>query len=222
MMMNLFNIFDPSTSMNYSLNWMSMILMIILFPFQYWLIPSRYVMFWNLIIKFIYKEFKILISYSYSNIIILMALFLMILFNNFMGLFPYIFTASSHMSFCLSLSLSIWLSMMIYSLFNFFNDLMSHLTPHGTPFILMPFMVIIESISLLIRPLTLAIRLTANMIAGHLLLCLLGSTGNSINSSLIMILMIITQLLLYILEISVSIIQAYVFSILTTLYSSEI
>lgn len=222
MIINLFNIFDPSTSINYSLNWIRIILMIILFPFQYWLIPSRYIIFWNLIIKFIYKEFKILISYSYSNIIILIALFLIILFNNFIGLFPYIFTASRHIRFCLSLSLSIWLSIIIYSLFNFFNDLISHLTPHGTPFILIPFIVIIESISLLIRPLTLAIRLTANIIAGHLLLCLLGSTGNSINRSLIIILMIITQLLLYILEISVSIIQAYVFSILTTLYRREI
>lgn len=222
MIINLFNIFDPSTSINYSLNWIRIILIIILFPFQYWLIPSRYIIFWNLIIKFIYKEFKILISYSYSNIIILIALFLIILFNNFIGLFPYIFTASRHIRFCLSLSLTIWLSLIIYRLFNFFNDLISHLTPHGTPFILIPFIVIIESISLLIRPLTLAIRLTANIIAGHLLLCLLGSTGNSINRSLIIILIITTQLLLYILEISVSIIQAYVFSILTTLYRREI
>lgn len=222
MIINLFNIFDPSTSINYSLNWLRIILIIILFPFQYWLIPSRYIIFWNLIIKFIYKEFKILISYSYSNIIILITLFLIILFNNFIGLFPYIFTASRHIRFCLSLSLTIWLSLIIYRLFNFFNDLISHLTPHGTPFILIPFIVIIESISLLIRPLTLAIRLTANIIAGHLLLCLLGSTGNSINRSLIIILIITTQLLLYILEISVSIIQAYVFSILTTLYRREI
>lgn len=222
MIINLFNIFDPSTSINYSLNWIRIILITILFPFQYWLIPSRYIIFWNLIIKFIYKEFKILISYSYSNIIILISLFLIILFNNFIGLFPYIFTASRHIRFCLSLSLTIWLSIIIYSLFNFFNDLISHLTPHGTPFILIPFIVIIESISLLIRPLTLAIRLTANIIAGHLLLCLLGSTGNSINRSIIIILIITTQLLLYILEISVSIIQAYVFSILTTLYRREI
>lgn len=222
MIINLFNIFDPSTSIYYSLNWLRIILIFILFPFQYWLIPSRYIIFWNLIIKFIYKEFKILISYSYANIIILISLFLIILFNNFIGLFPYIFTASRHIRFCLSLSLTIWISIIIYSLINFFNDLISHLTPHDTPFILIPFIVIIESIRLLIRPLTLAIRLTANIIAGHLLLCLLGSTGSLINRSLIIILIIFTQLLLYILEISVSIIQAYVFSILSTLYRREI
>nr|QHN89251.1 ATP synthase F0 subunit 6 [Tapinoma melanocephalum] len=222
MMTNLFNIFDPSTSMNLSLNWLSMFLIFLIFPYQFWLIPSRYIMLWNMIINFIYKEFKILISHSYSNIMILLSLFMIILTNNFMGLFPYIFTASSHMSFCLTLSLTLWLSMMMFSIMNYLNDLLAHLTPHGTPSILMPFMVLIESISLLIRPLTLAIRLTANMIAGHLLLCLLGSTGLSINNPLVLLIMIFTQLLLYILEIAVSLIQSYVFSILTTLYSSEI
>nr|YP_010461830.1 ATP synthase F0 subunit 6 [Tapinoma ibericum]UUF93596.1 ATP synthase F0 subunit 6 [Tapinoma ibericum] len=222
MMMNLFSIFDPSTSMSFSLNWLSMIIIFFIFPFQFWLIPSRYIMMWNMIINFIYKEFKILISYSYSNIMIFMSLFMMILINNFMGLFPYIFTASSHMSFCLTMSLTLWLSMMIFSIMNYLNDLLSHLTPHGTPSILMPFMVLIETISLLIRPLTLSIRLTANMIAGHLLLCLLGSTGLIINNPMILLMMIITQLLLYTLEIAVSLIQSYVFSILTTLYSSEI
>ncbi|YP_009705868.1 ATP synthase F0 subunit 6 (mitochondrion) [Linepithema humile] len=222
MMTNLFSIFDPSTSMNYSLNWLSMILIFLMFPYQFWLIPSRYVMFWNLMINFIYKEFKVLINFSFSNIIIFMSLFMFILINNFMGLFPYIFTASSHMSFCMSMSLTLWLSMIIYSLMNYLNDFLAHLTPHGTPTILMPFMVLIESISLMIRPLTLAIRLTANMIAGHLLLCLLGSTGLSINNSFMLMMLILTQLLLYTLEISVSIIQSYVFSILTTLYSSEV
>jgi len=97
---------------------------------------------------------------------------------------------------------------------------LTHLTPSGTPFILISFIVIIESIRLFIRPFTLAIRLTANIIAGHLLLTLLGSSGINIHSSIIFIL-ILTQILLSTLEISVSIIQAYVFSILSTLYRRE-
>jgi len=83
-------------------------------------------------------------------------------------------------------------------------------------------MVIIESISLIIRPFTLAIRLTANIIAGHLLLSLLGSSGQLIKNPVIFIIIIISQLLLLILEMSVSIIQAYVFSVLSTLYRREI
>nr|YP_010304730.1 ATP synthase F0 subunit 6 [Lepisiota frauenfeldi]ULM64012.1 ATP synthase F0 subunit 6 [Lepisiota frauenfeldi] len=222
MMINLFSIFDPSTSINLSLNWLSTMIIFMIFPFQYWLIPSRYQMFLNIIMMFILKEFKILINYSFSNLIIFLSLFFFILSNNFMGLFPYIFTATSHLSICLSLSLTLWLSMILFSVMNFLNDLLSHLTPTGTPFILMPFMVIIESISLIIRPFTLAIRLTANMIAGHLLLSLFGSSGQVINNLLIMLIMMFSQILLFILELSVSLIQAYVFSILSTLYSSEV
>nr|ALZ49970.1 ATP synthase F0 subunit 6 [Camponotus atrox] len=221
-MMNLFSIFDPSTSMKLSLNWLSTSLIIFIFPFQFWLIPSRFIMLWNIIFKFLIKEFKIILKYSMMNLIIFISLFFFIFINNILGLFPYIFTASSHLSFCLSLSLSMWISMMLFNIYFFFNDFFSHLTPQGTPFILMPFMVLIESISLIIRPLTLAIRLTANMIAGHLLLTLLGSSGLLINNLIIMIIMLLSQIMLFILEISVSIIQAYVFSILTTLYCSEI
>uniref|UniRef100_A0AAU7YSN3 ATP synthase subunit a n=1 Tax=Pheidole spathifera TaxID=615503 RepID=A0AAU7YSN3_9HYME len=221
MMMNIFSIFDPSTSMMLSINWFSMILLLSLLPFQYWLLPSRFLMMWSSLLNYIFNEFKILINYSFSNLIIFIALMIMIFFNNFLGLFPYIFTASSHMSFCLSLSLSLWLGMMIFSIFNYLNSLLTHLTPQGTPPLLMPFMVIIESISLIIRPITLAIRLTANMIAGHLLLSLLGSSGQLISNFILMNMMIFSQILLFILEITVSMIQAYVFSILSALYSSD-
>nr|YP_009735171.1 ATP synthase F0 subunit 6 [Acropyga panamensis]QBG38669.1 ATP synthase F0 subunit 6 [Acropyga panamensis] len=222
MMMNLFSIFDPSTAKNFSLNWLSMTIIFLIFPYQLWLIPSRLQMFFNLIMSIILKEFKILITYSLSNLIIFMSLFVFIIINNFLGLFPYIFTASSHLSVCLSLSLTLWISMLLFSMFNYMNDFFSHLTPQGTPYILMPFMVIIETISLFIRPFTLAIRLTANMIAGHLLISLLGSSGQLINNLLIFLTMMMSQFFLFILEMSVSMIQAYVFSILSTLYSSEI
>nr|AAR99202.1 ATP synthase F0 subunit 6 [Camponotus ulcerosus] len=219
---NLFSIFDPSTSMKLSLNWMSLGLIFLIFPYQYWLIPSRFTMLWNIILKFLIKEFSIIMKHSLSNLIIFISLFFFILMNNIMGLFPYIFTASSHLSFSLSLSLSLWISMMLFNIWFFFNDFFSHLTPQGTPPILMPFMVLIESISLIIRPFTLAIRLSANMIAGHLLLTLLGSSGLFINNFIILTIMLILQILLFILEISVSFIQSYVFSVLSTLYYSEI
>lgn len=222
MIINLFSIFDPSTRTNFSLNWLRTFIIILFFPYQFWLIPSRYLITWNIIINFLFKEFKILINYSFSNLIIFIRLFILIIINNFLGLFPYIFTSSRHLRFCLSLSLTIWISIILYRILNYINDFLSHLTPQGTPFILIPFIVIIESIRLIIRPFTLAIRLTANIIAGHLLLSLLGSSGQIINNYLILIIILISQLILLILEISVSIIQAYVFSILSTLYRREI
>uniref|UniRef100_UPI0030020C97 ATP synthase F0 subunit 6 n=1 Tax=Mycetophylax simplex TaxID=341688 RepID=UPI0030020C97 len=221
-MMNLFTLFDPSTSMTMSFNWLSMVIFLMLLPYQFWLIPSRSIFLWNLLINYMFNEFKMLTSkYSYSNLIIMINLMLFIFFNNLLGLFPYIFTASSHMSFSLSLSMSIWISIILFFIFNYLNNLLSHLTPLGTPTLLMPFMVIIESISLIIRPFTLAIRLSANMIAGHLLLSLLGTSSSNLNNQILFNVMIFTQIMLFILEISVSMIQAYVFSILSTLYMSE-
>lgn len=219
--MNIFSIFDPSTSSLTSLNWLSITLVLVIFPVQFWLIPSRISIIWISLINYIFNEFKILIWYSYSNLIVFIRLIIVIFFNNFLGLFPYIFTASSHIRFCISLSLSLWLGIITYRIINYLNDLLTHLTPQGTPVLLIPFIVIIESIRLIIRPITLSIRLTANIIAGHLLLSLLGSSGQLISRIFLLNIILFSQILLFILEISVSIIQAYVFSILSTLYSRE-
>nr|APX40022.1 ATP synthase F0 subunit 6 [Cryptocephalus rugicollis] len=223
MMTNLFSSFDPSTNLNTSLNWMSTAIGLIIVPSLFWLIPSRLSLLWTKLIFTLHKEFKILISNkkSQGSTLILVSLFSMILFNNFMGLFPYIFTSTSHMVLTLSLALPMWLSFMIYGWINNTTHMLAHLVPQGTPAVLMPFMVCIETISNMIRPGTLAIRLSANMIAGHLLMTLLGNTGSSL--SLIMLnLLIITQILLIVLESAVAVIQSYVFAVLTTLYSSEV
>jgi F-type H+-transporting ATPase subunit a len=87
--------------------------------------------------------------------------------------------------------------------------------------VLIPFMACIETISNIIRPGTLAVRLTANIIAGHLLLTLLGNNGPTIGFSLLRNL-IVAQILLLILESAVAIIQSYVFAVLRTLYSKEV
>ena len=99
--------------------------------------------------------------------------------------------------------------------------MLAHLVPLGTPAVLMPFMVLIETIRNVIRPGTLAVRLAANIIAGHLLLVLLGNQGPSISSSLLGVLLL-TQILLLTLESAVAIIQSYVFAVLATLYSREV
>nr|YP_010728454.1 ATP synthase F0 subunit 6 [Polypedilum yongsanensis]WEF49695.1 ATP synthase F0 subunit 6 [Polypedilum yongsanensis] len=224
MMMNLFSIFDPSTNIfNLSLNWMSSFLGLLFFPMIFWFIPSRLSLFWNKIFSTLHKEFKMLIgAYSFNGTTFMfISLFTFILFNNFLGLFPYIFTSTSHMTITLSLALPLWLSFMMFGWINNTKHMFAHLVPQGTPPVLMPFMVLIETISNVIRPGTLAVRLSANMIAGHLLLTLLGNTGNSLSTMLVSLL-IVTQLLLLMLESAVAIIQAYVFTILSTLYSSEI
>merc|ERR1711964_327977 len=110
---------------------------------------------------------------------------------------------------------------MMYGWFNHTKHMLAHLVPLGTPGPLIPLMVLIETISNIIRPGTLAVRLAANMIAGHLLLVLLGNQGPIVSSSILTILLI-TQMLLLVLETAVAAIQSYVFAVLATLYSSEV
>nr|DBA43966.1 TPA: ATP6 [Bombus confusus] len=219
-MMNLFEIFDPSTNNYMQLNWIFMIIPLIYIPNYYWLIPSRIMMIYNLFIMFLYNEFKLIMGKKFmSNIYIFLSLMIYILLTNLFSLTPYIFTSTSHLLFNLSMSFSLWLSFMIYSFINYPKKSLSHLVPLNSPMFLMHFMVIIELISLLIRPWTLSIRLSANLIAGHLILILLSNFLMNILTLMPITMIIINMLLL--LEISMAFIQAYVFSILLILYFSE-
>nr|YP_010693613.1 ATP synthase F0 subunit 6 [Gryllotalpa henana]WCD24130.1 ATP synthase F0 subunit 6 [Gryllotalpa henana] len=224
MMTNLFSVFDPTSYiMNLSLNWMSTLMGLLFIPLTFWIIPYRWSILWYSILTTLHKEFKILIGpfKSYGMTLLFTSLFSFILFNNFLGLYPYIFTSSSHLSFTLALALPLWISFMLFGWINNTQHMFAHLVPQGTPSLLIPFMVCIETISNLIRPGTLAVRLAANMIAGHLLLTLLGNTGPSL-SLILLNCLIMGQILLLILESAVAIIQSYVFAVLTTLYSSEV
>nr|YP_010503035.1 ATP synthase F0 subunit 6 [Oeneis buddha]UXD78913.1 ATP synthase F0 subunit 6 [Oeneis buddha] len=224
MMNNLFSIFDPTTNIfNLSINWISTFIGLLFMPYSFWFMPNRYFLLWNIISFKLHNEFKNLMGINSfkGSTFIFISLFFFIFFNNLLGLFPYIFTSTSHLNFSLTLSLTLWLSFMIYGWINNTQHMFIHMIPQGTPTILMPFMVLIETISNIIRPGTLAVRLTANMIAGHLLLTLLGNSGMNMPNYLLAIL-IFSQILLLILEFAVAIIQSYVITILSTLYSSEV
>ena len=221
MIANLFSSFDPTT-LFISLNWIRSLLIFFILPPIFWLIPSRLNILWINIIIILHKEFKILIKNNEfkGRTIIFIRLFIFIIFNNFIGLFPYIFTSSRHINFTISIRIPLWLRYTFYGWFKNTTHIFAHLVPQGAPGVLLPFLVIVESIRRVIRPGTLAIRLTANIIAGHLLLTLMGNSGPYLSFSLLNIL-IIGQILLLVLESAVAIIQAYVFSILSLLYSRE-
>nr|YP_002727914.1 ATP synthase F0 subunit 6 [Geocoris pallidipennis]ABZ02012.1 ATP synthase F0 subunit 6 [Geocoris pallidipennis] len=219
MMTNLFSTFDPATSIKTSMNWLSSMSCMLLIPMSFWKLPNRMNIMINKITNSLYNEFKLLMGTNSSGMKMMMiSLFLMIMINNIMGLLPYIFTSSSHMTFTLTLALPMWISLMLFGWINKTNYMFSHLIPVGTPAVLMPFMVMIETISNLIRPGALAVRLAANMIAGHLMMSLLGESAAG--SMLPLIIMVQTILMLF--ESAVAVIQAYVFSVLSTLYSSEV
>nr|YP_009233069.1 ATP synthase F0 subunit 6 [Engaewa walpolea]AMA98212.1 ATP synthase F0 subunit 6 [Engaewa walpolea] len=223
MMTSLFSIFEPTSSiLSLPLNWISTLLGSIFMPYLFWASPSRGLLLWLKTSKMLQKEFKTILGpTNLGTSFIFVSLFSFILSNNFLGLLPYIFTSSSHLSMTLSLALPLWVCFIFFGWINHTQHMFEHLVPQGTPGILMPFMVLIETVSNIIRPGTLAIRLAANMIAGHLLLSLLGNMGPVMPLNLVPIL-IFSQILLLMLESAVAIIQSYVFAILSTLYASEV
>lgn len=223
MIVNLFSVFDPSSSIiNLSINWIRTILGLSLIPIQLWIIPSRFNILWKLFLSYLRKEFKLLLPKSITSpLLIFVSLFFLIIINNILGLLPYIFTRTRHILITLSLALPIWISFIIYGWIINTNHIFVHLVPQGTPAALISFIVVIETVRNIIRPGTLAIRLAANIIAGHLLITLLGSTGPSLSLILVSIL-IIGQIALLVLESAVALIQSYVFVTLSVLYSSEV
>nr|YP_010478198.1 ATP synthase F0 subunit 6 [Nesophrosyne sp. 295 GMB-2012]UVI59642.1 ATP synthase F0 subunit 6 [Nesophrosyne sp. 295 GMB-2012] len=217
MMLNLFSVFDPSTGL-FSLNWISMF-MFLLLPAPFWSVPGSMMMILTNVYMKIMNEIIMHIKKTEPTIL-MVSMFSYMLMINIMGLLPYVFTASAHLSMSLAIALTMWMSLMMYGWLNSTNKMFTHLVPTGTPTVLMPFMVMIESISNLIRPGSLAVRLTANMIAGHLLMSLLG--GNLISNFTLMMMMMWLFMGLMVFELAVAFIQSYVFMTLSTLYSSEI
>lgn len=223
MIRNLFSIFDPSSSFAIPINWLSALLGLCILPLSFWCSPNRYFLLVNRITNQLHTEFKTLLGLNIQpgHTLIFVSLFIFIVCNNLLGLVPYVFTARSHLAITLALSLPLWVGIIIYGWVNHTQHMLAHLVPLGTPGVLMPFMVLIETTSNIIRPGTLAVRLAANIIAGHLLLVLLGNQGASLSSPLLLILLV-TQIILLVLETAVAAIQSYVFAVLATLYSREV
>jgi len=221
MITNLFSIFDPSSYV-FSSGWLIIITTIILTPLAIWKNKSSY----HIVIKKLLTIFKKEMRYILGNSLkgtkgILITLFFTILFLNFVALYPYNFSTTAHLTVTLPLSLLTWRAIFAYGWCKNTSHILSHLLPQGTPGPLMNFMVLIELVSNLIRPLTLCVRLTANLVAGHLLMSLLGSAMIQLQT-LPLITLSVTPLILTILESAVAVIQAYVFITLITLYSTEV
>nr|QLD97262.1 ATP synthase F0 subunit 6 [Rhipicephalus evertsi]QLD97275.1 ATP synthase F0 subunit 6 [Rhipicephalus evertsi] len=220
MMNNLFSIFDPSTSQSLSLNWMSLLIWMMILPWSFWASSSFFLISWKILLKKFFQEISNNMKlYKLKNCLIISSTFTFILMSNCLGLIPYIFTASSHLVFTMFFAFPFWMSFILFTLINKFNMIMAHLVPMGSPMMLSFFMVLIETVSNLIRPITLSVRLTANMISGHLLIHLLSSI--SIFSNMLFMMSIPVMMALLILETAVAFIQAFVFVILISLYINE-
>nr|QBH75469.1 ATP synthase F0 subunit 6 [Aquila audax]UBQ34068.1 ATP synthase F0 subunit 6 [Aquila audax] len=155
--------------------------------------------------------------------LILVSLMTLLLTINLLGLLPYTFTPTTQLSMNMALAFPLWLATLLTGLRNQPTTSLGHLLPEGTPTPLIPALILIETISLLIRPLALGVRLTANLTAGHLLIQLISTATTTLLPILptVSALTALILLLLTILEIAVAMIQAYVFVLLLSLYLQE-
>nr|AAV63684.1 ATP synthase 6 [Leiothlypis luciae]ADO23212.1 ATP synthase F0 subunit 6 [Leiothlypis luciae] len=155
--------------------------------------------------------------------LILTSLMIFLLLINLLGLLPYTFTPTTQLSMNLALAFPLWLATLLTGLRNQPSASLGHLLPEGTPTPLIPALILIETTSLLIRPLALGVRLTANLTAGHLLIQLISTATTALFSTmpLVSLLTFLVLFLLTILEVAVAMIQAYVFVLLLSLYLQE-
>lgn len=152
--------------------------------------------------------------------LILISLIIFIGSTNLIGLLPHSFTPTTQLSMNLGMAIPLWAGTVILGFRHKTKASLAHFLPQGTPLPLIPILVIIETISLFIQPIALAVRLTANITAGHLLIHLIGGAtlalmDISITTAFITFIILV---LLTVLEFAVALIQAYVFTLLVSLY----
>ena len=219
---NLFSSFNPETTVFWTFggNWLAALAPLIILPQSFWLLKSNFLKTVENTSNYLIKEISAAINFiAPGTLLAPLSIFFTIVFINFIGLFPYVFTPSSHLRFTAALALPLWLGRMVFRILKQLNHNLAHLVPEGTPRALIPLIVLIETVSLFVRPLALTVRLAANMVAGHLLLTLLGRRGGGNLTIVIGVVAAIS--LLATLECAVACIQAYVFTILRSLYLND-
>ena len=172
----------------------------------------------NLIYNFIEEFFSSIKPKSINKIIIAILIYLIVIifFLNRTPILSFNFACTSQIGICLFLSLTIWISFLIFQNFNNLKNFLSHCIPEGTPIYLTWFLFAVELIRNLIRPITLTVRLVANILAGHLLIILLANLCFKFQF------MSRLYILLNLVEFFVALIQSYIFVTIITLYYAEV
>lgn len=154
------------------------------------------------------------------------SLFMFILVANLWGMFPYFFTVTSHIVITAAMAMAVILTVIFYGLWRHKLHFFKLFVPSGVPAVLLPFIVVIEVLSFVSRPISLSIRLFANMLAGHITLKVFAGFVIALSSFGIAgiigaILPLLAAVALTALEFLVAALQAYVFAILTSLYLND-
>nr|YP_010835767.1 ATP synthase F0 subunit 6 [Haliotis asinina]WGC44116.1 ATP synthase F0 subunit 6 [Haliotis asinina] len=228
MMADIFSSFDDHNSVfmsMYVLMWLCSLLVLTAFNMSIWTNTNRFAYLLNIpkavISSQVTRSFGLKLG-GFTNL--MAALFTSLLVLNLLGLVPYTFSNTSHLAMTLSLSIPLWMSLIISSTVLNPSATAAGLLPAGAPALLNPFLVLVETVSILVRPITLSIRLAANMSAGHIVLGLISTylcSAIFIYPKVTLLTLLTVQTFYFMFEIGVSLIQAYIFSLLITLYSDD-
>nr|YP_203282.1 ATP synthase F0 subunit 6 [Urva javanica]AAW32549.1 ATPase6 [Urva javanica]UFJ44032.1 ATP synthase F0 subunit 6 [Urva auropunctata]UFJ44045.1 ATP synthase F0 subunit 6 [Urva auropunctata]UFJ44058.1 ATP synthase F0 subunit 6 [Urva auropunctata] len=218
---NLFASFTTPTMMGLPVVILIIMFPSIMFPAPNRLINNRLISLQQWLIQLTSKQMLAIHNHKGQTwALMLMSLILFIGSTNLLGLLPHSFTPTTQLSMNLGMAIPLWAGTVIMGFRHKTKSSLAHFLPQGTPLPLIPMLVVIETISLFIQPMALAVRLTANITAGHLLIHLIGGATlvlMNISTSIAFITFIIL-ILLTILEFAVALIQAYVFTLLVSLY----
>nr|QIJ99668.1 ATP synthase F0 subunit 6 [Ochotona thibetana] len=218
---NLFSSFITPSIMGLPVVIIIIMFPIILFPTPNRLINNRLIAIQQWLVQLILKQMMLIHNPKGRTwSLMLISLIMFIGSTNLLGLLPHSFTPTTQLSMNLGMAIPLWAGAVIMGFRYKTKASLAHFLPQGTPLPLIPMLVIIETISLFIQPMALAVRLTANITAGHLLMHLIGGATlalTSISPTTATITFIIL-LLLTGLEFAVALIQAYVFTLLVSLY----
>lgn len=229
MMTDIFSSFDPGTNLLHStfssaLFWSTSSIALIIFSSSTWALPSNHKWIIFSVIRIINNQSNRTTGLhikGFNHIIV--ALFSLIIIINFTGLLPLVFRFSRHLIFTLTFGLPLWLGLICSAVIFDTKRWVAALLPGGAPDWLNPFLVLIETIRISVRPITLSFRLAANIRAGHIVLTLIGTYAASalITSLPAFTLLILIQIIYIIFEIGICLIQAYIFCLLLSLYADD-
>ncbi|MGQ9643027.1 MAG: F0F1 ATP synthase subunit A [Ignavibacterium sp.] len=218
--------FDISITRHVVFMWLAAILITYVFikiakSYQNSLVPKGSTNFWEVFIVFVRDEIaKPTIGKGYERFLpYLLTAFFFILFGNFLGLIPFSATFTSNIAVTATLATMSFLVIQLGGIKN--NGFLGYfkgLIPHGVPVFLLPIMVVVELLGLFTKPFALAIRLFANMTAGHIVIYALISLIFVMQSYLISPVSVGMALFIYGLEVLVALLQAYIFTMLSSLF----
>lgn len=218
--------FDISITRHVVFMWLAAILLTYVFikvakSYKNSLVPKGSTNFWEVFIIFVRDEIaKPTIGKGYEKFLpYLLTAFFFILFGNFLGLIPFSATFTSNIAVTATLATMSFLAIQLggirnNGLFGYFKGLI----PHGVPVFLLPIIIVVELLGLFTKPFALAIRLFANMTAGHIVIYALISLIFVMQSYLISPVSVGMALFIYSLEVLVALLQAYIFTMLSSLF----